>query len=325
MSALRRFLAAACAFALFWLALGAAAVSVAAHGGKTDLRLDILTHFAPLWLGASALPLFFALFIHSRKVKFAIGVPALVGVIAAGSLILPELRRPLSPRIAADAPHQIKLIQFNTWGRNDEIDRTAQWIADQNAGIVVIEEATVAIREAILARRAYHASCRRCSVMIFSRAPPIFTAPPPLPEPWPGLPRARATFAPADGGFTVIGVHYTWPTDDDVQKRQGLQLAGSIARLDHRRLILAGDFNSTPWSFSRRREDALFGLERRTRALFSWPAARFTRFRIRTPMPFMAIDHVYAGGDWRTVSVKRGPKLGSDHYPVVVRLALIPR
>ena len=38
-------------------------------------------------------------------------------------------------------------------------------------------------------------------------------------------------------------------------------------------VIVAGDFNSTPWSFSLRRQDRWFGLERRTRALPSWPAA----------------------------------------------------
>ena len=56
-------------------------------------------------------------------------------------------------------------------------------------------------------------------------------------------------------------------------------------------------------------------------ALFSWPAAAFTRWNIRAPFPVLAIDHVYAGAAWRTVSVRRGPRLGSDHYPVVVVLA----
>ena len=39
------------------------------------------------------------------------------------------------------------------------------------------------------------------------------------------------------------------------------------------------------------------------------------------PFPFLPIDHVYAGRDWRTVRVQRGPRLDSDHYPVIVRLA----
>ncbi|MDE2488701.1 MAG: endonuclease/exonuclease/phosphatase family protein, partial [Alphaproteobacteria bacterium] len=83
---------------------------------------------------------------------------------------------------------------------------------------------------------------------------------------------------------------------------------------------VTGDFNSTPWSFSRRRWDKAFGLIRRDRALFSWPAGK-TVWGVKPPFPILPIDHVYAGPDWATVSIRRGPKLGSDHYPVVAILA----
>ena len=39
------------------------------------------------------------------------------------------------------------------------------------------------------------------------------------------------------------------------------------------------------------------------------------------PLPVLPIDHVYAGPGWATVSVERGPSIGSDHYPLVVILA----
>jgi endonuclease/exonuclease/phosphatase (EEP) superfamily protein YafD len=87
------------------------------------------------------------------------------------------------------------------------------------------------------------------------------------------------------------------------------------AAFEARRLILTGDFNSAPWSFTLRRFDRRVGLRRRTRALATWPTRRFAM-----PFPFLAIDHVYAGSDWKTVSVRRGPRLGSDHFPVVVIL-----
>jgi endonuclease/exonuclease/phosphatase (EEP) superfamily protein YafD len=119
----------------------------------------------------------------------------------------------------------------------------------------------------------------------------------------------------------VIGVHYTWPTPDGMQQAQGRRLETYIDRYPKDRLIVAGDLNSTPWSFTRRDEDRRFGLERRTRALFSWPAQEFSRRRLRVPFPFLPIDHVYAGSGWRTVKVERGPVLGSDHYPVIVTLA----
>ena len=41
--------------------------------------------------------------------------------------------------------------------------------------------------------------------------------------------------------------------------------------------------------------------------------------------PLLPIDHLYAGPGWATVSVRRGPPLGSDHYPLVVTLAPVAR
>ena len=137
-------------------------------------------------------------------------------------------------------------------------------------------------------------------------------------------PTVRASFPAPGGAFDVVGVHYTWPTTAD-QAAQGRMLATALKQFPKDRLILAGDFNSTPWSFARRREDALFGIERRTRGLFSWPANKFSRYHIQFPFPFLAIDHIYAGRDWKTVSIERGPALGSDHYPVVAVLALDAR
>jgi endonuclease/exonuclease/phosphatase (EEP) superfamily protein YafD len=83
-------------------------------------------------------------------------------------------------------------------------------------------------------------------------------------------------------------------------------------------MILTGDLNTTPWSFGLQRLDRTLGLVRRDRALSTYPAQLFGR---PWPLPFLAIDHVYAGPGWATVKVERGPWLGSDHYPVIVTLA----
>jgi endonuclease/exonuclease/phosphatase (EEP) superfamily protein YafD len=38
----------------------------------------------------------------------------------------------------------------------------------------------------------------------------------------------------------------------------------------------------------------------------------------------LPIDHIYAGRAWRTVRLVRGPRVGSEHYPLVIDLALRP-
>jgi endonuclease/exonuclease/phosphatase (EEP) superfamily protein YafD len=114
------------------------------------------------------------------------------------------------------------------------------------------------------------------------------------------------------------------PGPNGVQARQ---IQGLIAALDQgegRRTILTGDFNLTPWSFRLRRMDEslqrVASLRRLTRGLANWPA-RLPQLRgAAWPMPLIGIDHLYAGPDWKLVSLKRLPATGSDHYPVEVVL-----
>lgn len=134
-------------------------------------------------------------------------------------------------------------------------------------------------------------------------------------------PVTLATFSDRRGDYVLIGLHRPWPMNVDEVARQEAYLRRLVRSFGPETAIVVGDFNSTPWSFDRRREDEAMGLIRRTRALFSWPADRVSHNRSPTHLPLLPIDHIYAGSGWRTVSVERGPRLGSDHYPVIVVLA----
>lgn len=297
------------------------AIPVYALNGDHDPSIDIFTHFTPIYFVGGLLAALIALCMPSRWGKFICALPGISGALVAASFIAPELLRPSSPPAPADAPHQLKVIQFNTWGSNSDPTRIAQWILAQKADVMVVEEPSEELVDQILRQGSYHATARDRAVVIFSRANPIdVNLPSPRPQETAAV--ARAIFSPADGGFSIIGVHYSWPTQSYWHQRQSDDTVNILNKSGFRRTILMGDFNSTPWSFSRRREDKRIRLERRTRALPTWPARNFMRSRAAFPFPFLPIDHVYAGPDWRTVSVRRGPRLGSDHYPVVVTLAL---
>jgi endonuclease/exonuclease/phosphatase (EEP) superfamily protein YafD len=308
------------------VAIGVVCAAAAALGqlGRYDRRPDMLNHFAPFWLAGGLVVLLYGLFAPRGAVKAILLILGATASVGAGALMAPEYTRPMSPTVAAGAPGQIKLIQYNAWVDNAEIARSAQWLAGQDADVLVIEEAGPEIRDALLSHHPYHMVCRTCSVMIFSRAKPIAQDYRRKTLPGPEMAMTRMTFGPADGDFTVIGAHLSWPTPDGLQQAQGRRLAAFIDRFSKSRLIVAADFNSTPWSFTRRYEDRRFGLERRTRALFSWPVHELSHRRLPIPFPFLPIDQVYAGSGWRTVKVERGPRLGSDHYPVIVTLAPSP-
>lgn len=304
------------------LALVCTGWALAAHGGRWSVRLDILTHFAPLLLAIVLLTLVYGLLFAERGSKLPLVLISAVGVIAAAALILPEYLQRATPDAARGRDDEIKLIQFNAWGRNHDQDATIAWLKAQSPDILVVEEASIIGPKLKAGLAGYHVSCGACSVMIFSKARPVARdVPVPASDGRIRPPIAGATFRDRHGEFTVFGTHYTWPIYGGWQQAQGRVIARLLRQFPKDRLILSGDFNSTPWSFSRRREDAMFGIERRTRGLFSWPAGRISGLGVETPFPLLPIDHVYAGPGWRTVAVERGPRLGSDHYPVIVTLA----
>ena len=303
------------------IAVGCAAWALAAHGGRWNPRLDVLTHFAPMLLAAALVPAAYGLLAESGSARGALLAFSGAGAILTGLLIAPEYLRPKSAPAPADAPGRIKLIQLNLWDRNPEIGRTLAWLRAQDPDIIVAQEVCRFSANLAGGLPGYHVTTGDCRVMIFSKAEPASRITKPI-EAGRTLrpPIAGATFKDPHGDFTVIGAHLSWPLPAGRQQAQGRLLADFMMGLPQERLILAGDLNSTPWSFTRRAQDDMFGLQRLTRGLFSWPAGEFAP-GLRSSVPLLPIDHVYAGPGWRTVSVKRGPEVGSDHYPVVVVLA----
>jgi endonuclease/exonuclease/phosphatase (EEP) superfamily protein YafD len=304
----------------FLAALGSALGAVAAHGGRLDARLDILSHFAPIWLAGGLIALLLRMALK-RKDK-GILVLALTAVVAAGALMAPELIAPRPRAPAADA--SIKVVQFNVWGRNETWPAASRWLLREDADVIVLEELKAGrdLPPGWNARYPYVTTCGHptaCDTVIFSKHRPLVQQG--LEDgSEPFLSAAWATLSAPGGPVTVVGVHYTRPNDPDLLRAQSARMAGLLRGLPRDRLIVAGDFNLTPWSELLRRQDRAFGLQRVTRALPTWPGGTVSGLRIWTPFPVMPIDHVYVGPGWRVVRVERGPKMGSDHYPVVVVL-----
>jgi endonuclease/exonuclease/phosphatase (EEP) superfamily protein YafD len=307
------------------LTLLAACLALAAQGGRFSDRLDVLTHFSPIWLGMAVAGLCLWVLAGGRHWLRITPVAAFVGLLAAGGLMAPELTRSRGPA-PPKSGETLKLIQFNLWGRAGNADGMVDWIRDQDADILVFEEAfarTGGVARALKSSYPYQISCADpapCSTMILSRIKPVSHRGLGAVDNPDWLSGAVARFRTPGGEFSVVGVHYTWPLPSGPQQQQTRRLTRVLDTLPRDSAIVAGDFNSTPWSFSLRRQDQMFGLDRRTHALASWPAAPVSRHHINLPFPVLPIDQVYAGEDWKTVSVERGPKLGSDHYPVVVVL-----
>lgn len=313
------------------LAAGCALAALGGLAGGLSGWLDILAQFAPLWMVGGAAAMALALFGLPEFPRRAVQIYAGLAVIASAVLIAPEYLAK-TRKAEADAPNQVRIVQFNAWGRRNA-DETAslEWLLKAKPDVVVMPEPSYDIVSGMRSA-GYHLSCfdaanRYCAVAILSRDAPVRRGVVERRQGHGVIPLARAVLpAPGGGTYTVIGAHLVWPTEPHQQSWQRQRLGDLIKDSGPReRLIVAGDFNSAPWSSARRQDDRAWGLERRTHGLFSWPTRRVTLKGIGVPLPVLPIDHVYAGADWGTVSVKRGPMLGSDHYPVIATLALAPR
>lgn len=325
---------------LIWLAALAggalcAAAALAGQLGRWSERFDLFNHAAPLWLagGAAAMLLALAATGWARRLTMTLGA---VAVVAAGWQVAPVVVRRLAQDSAASeipaAAPRVKLIQFSIYHDNPDPGRAVDWLLAQKADIVVLEEVE-GLDDAARARLlAAYPHRNDDADMTLSRWPMLdhgrFERPP---RPTSMYFKGGYSVIDGPGGpFTVVGIHYTWPWPVRPQARQRREFAKYIDTLPHETTILAGDFNSTPWSFALLKLERRMGLNRLTHGQLTFPARKYKgdgmmdrAKEIPAWFPFAPIDHVFAGSAWRAVKVTRGPKLGSDHYPVVVELARV--
>lgn len=295
-------------------ALAAAVAALLGQLGRSSAGWDVLNHFAPIWLAGALAGVVIGLGLQGIG-RIVVCAVCLAGVAAAGSTIAPEYLR--STGQAATGPGSVKIVQFNSWIGNPHADRVITFLRREDPDIAVLEEVSPKLRAALTRQSTWRVSCGDCEVVILTKGRPsaaarIGTA-------------ARVDLHDRFGVFTVIGAHNAWPTEDD-QPIQEARLAGLLAEQPRARSILVGDFNSTPWSFARKRWDRAFGLIRRDRGMPTWPAGQVSATAPAPPFPVLPIDHVYAGEDWAVVEVRRGPTdLGSDHFPLIASLAPVNR
>ena len=306
-------------------ALLALALGLALLGGGYDSHLDMLNHLAPGIIGGQLLSATLAA-TGARKVrKIALSL-CLCGVFMTSLRLAPELWAAASaPRSPARAGQMVRLLDWNVWVKNVDPEGSAALIRRYRPDVITLQEAEAAgagVPARLSDAYPYRARCRGCDIYILSR--------------WPirrwdaevdswnrGSGRPATTVwaeiaPPGQAPFTVVTTHYDHPNTHSRQAAQRAYLAALLTAFDPETTVFAADMNLTPWSFAMQRQDSAIPLQRVTRALASWPA-RLDSGRA-FPLPLLPIDHVYAGAAWKVVSVQRGARGGSDHYPIIATL-----
>ncbi len=307
------------------LALGSLLAVLLGVGGAVVPALDIINNFTPLILVGSLAALLLEAAFKTERAP-ATFISAAFAAFISLALMAPELIAGAAQARVAPERQTIKVIQHNLWSLNTDPAGTARWLIAQHADVLVLEEVVdkmADMPERLKAAYPYRSACDPsvpCTTLILSREPQVASGAWPAPDADGLHSAAWATIGRGADAFTVVGDHAPWPLPKNHQQTQSALLASRLEGFDKAGLIVGGDFNSTGWSFSLRRQDHLFGLIRRSRALFSFPVRPYSHWRFTSPLPILPIDQLYAGSSWKTVSVQAAPRTGSDHLPIVAVL-----
>jgi vancomycin resistance protein VanJ len=278
--------------------------------------VDATNSFAPLQVAAGLL--------GGVLARLCLGPGALSGgacslgavaVIAGLTCIVPELLLLRPPQHRDGDPFRI--LSANVWHDNPTPAEAVSSILVRDADAVFLQEARGTLLPQLSrlhARYPYVSQCRHSGLRIFAKTP-IVTQ---------GCSCERAVSsrgrlvwvsvsAIPGATITLATTHFSHPYQL-AQEAERKSLAAELGDLNPHDLILAGDFNCTPWSEGIRGQDAMLTpLRRRTISWFSWPA-RLERLGLPWPLPVLPIDHIYTGPSWGATRLQRVRIAGSDHF-----------
>lgn len=285
-------------------------VSVAAFFGRWSWFLDVLANFRVQYaavLVVMAILLFLAHWPRS-------GAIALLGAAINGAVILPLF---LGEGGTASPEHPLRVMSFNIYSPNDRFGEVVAYIRETDPDIVFLHEASRPWEMAMEgAGLPYQITRSRSQDLIFGTLVLSRPADPVLSYGF-TIGGARAVEVVHDG-IAVLGIHPLAPTTAERSALRNAQIdfAAEWSRQQEGPHLVTGDFNSTPWSYPFRRllaETELVNSQDGFGIQATFPADN--NFMLRIP-----IDHLLHSPDLEVADRRTGPRLGSDHFPLIVEL-----
>jgi endonuclease/exonuclease/phosphatase (EEP) superfamily protein YafD len=287
-------------------------------GARLNWTLELTTHFRVQYLVVTALMLAVAAL---RRRWRAVAVLVAAGAVSAVP-VFPYLPRALGPEAAAvSSTAPIKVLTVNVSYRQFLPRRLLEIVREADPDVVVVQELTphaervlADLDKAFPYYRKFPAD-RQYGIGLWSRHELESSETIALGR----LPAIQVRVRGPSGSFTVIGVHLSAPVTRRraaARNEQLVELAARCAAVDGP-LVVAGDFNTTPYSpyFTDWLETAALTDSRRGRTLSpSWP----TMLRL-VGIP---IDHVAVNDGFTILSHRRLPNFESDHFGALVEVTL---
>ena len=231
-------------------------------------------------------------------------------------------------QVAASSSH-LRILVINVLIKNRQDARLRQLVQATNPDVLLALEPDDWWARALRPLHAaypYRIEMPRANaygLIVYSRLPLLHPHTQDLEQP--GVPSVITRMRLADGRtFTFFGIHPTPPIPDNYPDGVGLrnvvlQKVARLLRATPGPIVVAGDFNDVPWS-STTHQLVAGGVHdvRRGRGLYPTFSAKLP------PLLRWPLDQFFVTPQFRVVSLTRPPGVGSDHFPLLVELALTP-
>jgi len=295
------------------LSLLGGTVSCLGLGGKYFWIFDLFNNFQAQYCGFQALCLL--VFLGLRRFRWAL-LPTLF-------LILPCWR--LAPYFlphddGPSLPRPLRVLSFNVLFTNTRYADTLRWVQQTDPDIAFFPEVTSLWADGLSPLKARMPHCilrpqsHNFGFALFSKYPIVGHVL--VPSAVLGISMVQVTLDLHGQQMVFFGMHPPSPLSADFSQARDDAFADLTTRLKNetRPVIVAGDFNATPWSHSAR---PLLEAGLRDSMLGRGFSATWQH---HIPLLAIPIDRILLGGPIVTQARWTGPDLGSDHRPVVADL-----
>lgn len=324
--------------------ISGALLSVAGLLGLVFPLFDIINHFQLVFLLLVCIsytatflwPFYYPSF--QRYIRLLLLIPLAVSLLVVGPEAVRQIMRPSLDlaKVKADGHLPLKVMSFNIWLENWDRPGTARSILRHDPDIVLLQEYApnrYKRQKALKKRYPYQARCgywRNCTLAILSKYPlknikNHFLAPKDPTRPIHGKMLSATLKVKGYRDLRLYTLHTDWPKPFGDQRRQFGNLVKIMEkeRAKYRDILLAGDFNSSGWSFELNGLSHLLKMDRHSLLLPSYPSfnRRFTRLRIPVPA-ILSLDHIFASRSVPVGYVSTVSANVSDHRPVVADIVL---
>jgi endonuclease/exonuclease/phosphatase (EEP) superfamily protein YafD len=297
------------------LGVGAFLALVAVLGRKWAV-LDILNNGLPYTVaGAIAVTVLAALTGDWRLIVAS----ALVAAVVIVSLL--DGVSGAAPRASPGHERLLRIATLNLWRHNVDMDGVAAFLLAVDADIVILQEVTEENGGTLLPQLAaqYPHAIGETGLVIRSKHPLGGAGQIDIPglDYWRSPVIRWAEIEIQGKRVEIAGVHIAYPFHPG---QQWLDIATltQFARGRTAPLIVAGDFNTTPWTGLLKGFTKGSGLKRCNAFRLTWPM----RLGKLPAVPLVAIDNVFVSAGLAAVATEGGPRLSSDHRPLIADIAL---